>query len=129
MFIEIDRLPIMLYLVDAFHFAASATAAGSVSLQVMTFTFLFLTFAQMFRSLFGFAFPLFGQQMFKALGLGPGNSVCYLLFRSGLSWSLGLFSWKVAHEVLTASRGPSNCAGDSVPYMDILQGRDYSHEK
>jgi len=42
-FILIGRLPILLYLVDAFHFAASATAAGSVSSQVMTLTVLFLT--------------------------------------------------------------------------------------
>ena len=95
MFNKVDRLPIMLYLVDAFHFANSASAAAGVSLQVMTFTFLFLIFAQILRSLFGFAFPLFGQQMFRALGIGPGNSVCYLLFRSGL---LVLFFWKVAHE-------------------------------
>lgn len=31
--------------------------------------------AQLFRSLLGFAFPLFGQQMFDALGVGGGNSV------------------------------------------------------
>jgi len=51
-------IPIMLYLVDAFTFAASALAAASV-----------------FRALFGFAFPLFGEQMFAALGLGGGNSL------------------------------------------------------
>ncbi|KAG5349464.1 hypothetical protein C0989_003627 [Termitomyces sp. Mn162] len=51
-------LPIQLYLVDAFRFAASATAAAAV-----------------FRSMLGFGFPLFGQQMFAALGLGGGNSV------------------------------------------------------
>ncbi|KAG6840002.1 hypothetical protein C0991_009654 [Blastosporella zonata] len=54
-------LPIQLYLVDAFRFAASATAAASV-----------------FRSMLGFAFPLFGQQMFDSLGLGGGNSVSTL---------------------------------------------------
>ncbi|KAJ6615652.1 multidrug resistance protein 4 [Mycena sp. CBHHK59/15] len=51
-------LPIQLYLVDAFTFAASALSAASV-----------------FRSLLGFAFPLFGQQMFHALGVGGGNSL------------------------------------------------------
>ncbi|CCM06195.1 uncharacterized protein FIBRA_08438 [Fibroporia radiculosa] len=51
-------LPIQLYLVDTFTHAASATAAGSV-----------------FRSLLGFAFPLFGEQMFTRLGYGGGNSL------------------------------------------------------
>ncbi|KAF9023698.1 multidrug resistance protein 4 [Hymenopellis radicata] len=51
-------IPIQLYLVDTFMFAASALAAASV-----------------FRSLLGFAFPLFGAQMFDALGLGGGNSL------------------------------------------------------
>ncbi|RDB30839.1 hypothetical protein Hypma_005829 [Hypsizygus marmoreus] len=61
-------LPISLYLVDAFRFAASATAAASV-----------------FRSLLGFAFPLFGQQMFDTLGLGGGNSLL-----AGLAIVLGI---------------------------------------
>ncbi|KAG2367887.1 major facilitator superfamily domain-containing protein [Suillus spraguei] len=51
-------LPIQLYLVDTFTYAASATAAAST-----------------FRSLLGFAFPLFGQQMFSALGYGGGNTL------------------------------------------------------
>ncbi|KAG2156043.1 major facilitator superfamily domain-containing protein [Suillus clintonianus] len=51
-------LPIQLYLVDTFTYAASATAAAST-----------------FRSFFGFAFPLFGQQMFATLGYGGGNSL------------------------------------------------------
>ncbi|KAG1772835.1 multidrug resistance protein 4 [Suillus placidus] len=51
-------LPIQLYLVDTFTYAASATAAAST-----------------IRSLLGFAFPLFGQQMFAALGYGGGNSL------------------------------------------------------
>ncbi|KAG6830106.1 hypothetical protein H0H92_002155 [Tricholoma furcatifolium] len=51
-------LPILLYLVDAFQYAASATAAAFV-----------------LRSLLGFVFPLFGQQMFNRLGLGGGNSL------------------------------------------------------
>lgn len=51
-------LPIQLYLVDSFRYAASAMAAATV-----------------LRSVMGFAFPLFGQQMFDALGLGPGYSL------------------------------------------------------
>ncbi|KAG1820299.1 multidrug resistance protein 4 [Suillus subaureus] len=51
-------LPIQLYLVDTFTYAASAIAAAS-----------------MFRSLLGFAFPLFGEQMFASLGYGGGNSL------------------------------------------------------
>ncbi|KAJ8597731.1 multidrug resistance protein 4 [Rhizopogon salebrosus TDB-379] len=51
-------LPIQLYLVDTFTYAASAVAAASV-----------------FRSMLGFAFPLFGEQMFANLGYGGGNSL------------------------------------------------------
>ncbi|KAG1817711.1 multidrug resistance protein 4 [Suillus subaureus] len=51
-------LPIQLYLVDTFTYAASATAAAST-----------------LRSLLGFAFPLFGQQMFAVLDYGGGNSL------------------------------------------------------
>ncbi|KAG2074476.1 multidrug resistance protein 4 [Suillus decipiens] len=51
-------LPIQLYLVDTFTYAASATAAAAT-----------------FRSLLGFAFPLFGQQMFAALNYGGGTSL------------------------------------------------------
>ena len=61
-------LPIMLYLVDAFTFAASALSAASV-----------------FRALFGFAFPLFGEQMFAAMGVGGGNS-----FLAGLAILTGV---------------------------------------
>ncbi|KAF8903320.1 major facilitator superfamily domain-containing protein [Gymnopilus junonius] len=61
-------LPIQLYLVDSFVYAASATSA-----------------AALFRSLLGFAFPLFGQQMFDALGLGGGNSLL-----AGLGIVLGI---------------------------------------
>lgn len=53
-----NSLPIQLYLVDTFTYAASALAAASV-----------------FRSMLGFAFPLFGQQMYAALGYGGGNSL------------------------------------------------------
>jgi hypothetical protein len=44
--------------VDAFAFAASAVSAAAV-----------------FQSLLGFAFPLFGQDMYVKLGYGGGNSV------------------------------------------------------
>ncbi|KAJ1305705.1 hypothetical protein OPQ81_010440 [Rhizoctonia solani] len=50
-------MPIQLYLVDSFTYAASAVAAA---------TFL--------RSLFGFAFLLFGQRLFNAMGIGGGHS-------------------------------------------------------
>ena len=61
-------LPIQLYLVDTFTYAASALAAASV-----------------FRSMLGFAFPLFGSQMFDTLGIGPGNSLL-----AGLAIVLGI---------------------------------------
>ncbi|KAI3619652.1 mfs multidrug [Moniliophthora roreri] len=61
-------LPISLYLVDAFTYAASALSAASV-----------------LRSLLGFAFPLFAQQMFDTLGVGPGNSLL-----AGLAIVLGI---------------------------------------
>ncbi|KIP12654.1 hypothetical protein PHLGIDRAFT_123755 [Phlebiopsis gigantea 11061_1 CR5-6] len=61
-------LPIQLYLVDTFTYAASALAAASV-----------------FRSTLGFAFPLFGQQMYAALGNGGGNSLL-----AGLAIVLGI---------------------------------------
>lgn len=51
-------LPIQLYLVDAFTYAASALSAAAV-----------------FRSVLGFAFPLFGEQMYAKLGNGGGNSL------------------------------------------------------
>ncbi|EJD34585.1 MFS general substrate transporter, partial [Auricularia subglabra TFB-10046 SS5] len=56
--VMLSFLAIQLYLVDTFTFAASAIAAAS-----------FL------RALFGFVFPLFAQQMFDAMGTGPGNSM------------------------------------------------------
>ncbi|GAW09498.1 mfs multidrug [Lentinula edodes] len=61
-------LPIQLYLVDAFQFAASALAAAAV-----------------LRSILGFAFPLFGAQMYAALGYGGGNSLL-----GGLAIVLGI---------------------------------------
>lgn len=61
-------LPIQLYLADAFAYAASALSAASF-----------------IRSTFGFAFPLFGQQMYNALGVGGGNSLL-----AGLSIVLGI---------------------------------------
>ncbi|KAK2461288.1 hypothetical protein APHAL10511_006815 [Amanita phalloides] len=61
-------LPILLYLVDAFKYAASAVSAASV-----------------FRSVLAFAFPLFGQQMYRTLGQGGGNSLL-----AGLAIVLGI---------------------------------------
>ncbi|KXN92560.1 hypothetical protein AN958_06857 [Leucoagaricus sp. SymC.cos] len=61
-------LPIQLYLVDTFTFAASALSAASL-----------------FRSLLGFAFPLFGAQMYDAMGQGGGNSLL-----AGLAIVLGI---------------------------------------
>jgi len=51
-------LPITLYLVDTFTYAASALSAASLS-----------------RSMLAFVFPLFGNQMFRALGIGMGNTL------------------------------------------------------
>ncbi|KAF9247174.1 multidrug resistance protein 4 [Melanogaster broomeanus] len=51
-------LPIQLYLVDTFKYAASALAAASV-----------------FRSVLGFIFPMFGADMYAKLGYGGGNSL------------------------------------------------------
>jgi hypothetical protein len=53
-----SSLPMQLYLVDSFQYAASVSASTAV-----------------FRSMLGFVFPLFGQQMFDALGIGPGNTL------------------------------------------------------
>ncbi|KAJ7284448.1 major facilitator superfamily domain-containing protein [Mycena rebaudengoi] len=61
-------LPISLYLVDIFSYATSAMSASAV-----------------LRSLFGFAFPLFAQDMFNTLGLGPGN-----MLLSGIALILGV---------------------------------------
>ncbi|KAJ7211233.1 multidrug resistance protein 4 [Mycena pura] len=54
----ITFLPIQLYLVDSFKYAASALSA-----------------AFLFRSMLGFAFPLFGHVMFAKLGFGWANSL------------------------------------------------------
>lgn len=61
-------LPIQLYLVDTFTYAASAVSAA---------TFL--------RSMLGFAFPLFGKQMYAAMGMGGANSLL-----GGLAIILGI---------------------------------------
>ncbi|KAH8804192.1 multidrug resistance protein 4 [Flagelloscypha sp. PMI_526] len=61
-------LPIQLYVVDIFVFAASASSTLAV-----------------FRSLVAFFFPLFAEQMFHKLGLGPG---CSLL--AGIAIVLGI---------------------------------------
>ncbi|KAG1755828.1 major facilitator superfamily domain-containing protein [Suillus lakei] len=66
--IMLTFLHIQLYLVDTFTYAASAIAASST-----------------FRSFLGFAFPLFGAQMYTALGYGGGNSLL-----AGLSIIIGI---------------------------------------
>uniref|UniRef100_A0A8H7XYP4 Major facilitator superfamily (MFS) profile domain-containing protein n=1 Tax=Psilocybe cubensis TaxID=181762 RepID=A0A8H7XYP4_PSICU len=68
-------LPISLYLVDAFRYAASALAAASV-----------------LRSLFGFVFPLFGEQMFSALGEGKGNTLlACVAFTLGIPFPIWIY--------------------------------------
>ena len=68
-------VPIQLYLVDSFTYAASALAAASV-----------------LRAIFGFAFPLFGQQMFDALGQGGGNSLLAgMAILTGVPFPIWLF--------------------------------------
>lgn len=59
----------------------------------------------------GFAFPLFGQQMFDALGLGGGNSVRTLAVI--LCNTLTISS-------LTALGRPCNCTRHPLPYLDLL---------
>ncbi|KAF7325718.1 hypothetical protein MKEN_00422100 [Mycena kentingensis (nom. inval.)] len=54
----VSFLPIQLYLVDSFKYAASALSA-----------------AFLFRSLLGFSFPLFGHEIFEKLGYGWGFSL------------------------------------------------------
>ena len=77
---------IFLYLVDAFTFAASALAAASVS-----------------RCVLGFAFPLFGVQMFDRLGYGGGNSLL-----AGLAIVLGIpfpvFLWFYGERIRKSSK-------------------------
>ena len=71
-------IPIQLYLVDAFQYAASALAAAAVrppAPRGPQGAVLTPRFAQVFRSLFGFAFPLFGEQLFATLGVGGGNTL------------------------------------------------------
>jgi hypothetical protein len=69
-------LPMQLYLVDTFTFAASALSAASVRLFAFIPNLTYVeTCSQVFRSLFGCVFPLFGAPMFAALGIGGGNSL------------------------------------------------------
>lgn len=68
-------LPIQLYLVDSFRYAASAMAAATV-----------------IRSVLGFAFPLFGEQMFNALHNGPGYSLLAgLAIVSGIPFPIWIY--------------------------------------
>ncbi|KAF5347371.1 hypothetical protein D9758_011270 [Tetrapyrgos nigripes] len=54
--VNMSSILIQLYLVDSFTYAASSVAAAST-----------------FRSLLGFAFPLFGAQLYEKLDYGGGN--------------------------------------------------------
>lgn len=78
-------LPIQLYLVDTFTYAASALAAAAV-----------------FRSILAFAFPLFGEQMYNALGYGGGNSLL-----AGLAIVIGIpfpiWLWYFGEKIRLAS--------------------------
>ena len=68
-------VPVQLYLVDSFTYSASALAAAAV-----------------LRSLFGFAFPLFGDQMFERLGHGGGNSLLAgIAILTGVPFPIWLF--------------------------------------
>ncbi|KAL7267213.1 hypothetical protein RUND412_010208 [Rhizina undulata] len=75
------------YLIDMSpRYAASAVSAATV-----------------FRSLFGFAFPLFGRQMYNRLGYGWGNSLmAFVALPLGLVFPLLIFrygkSWREAAE-------------------------------
>ena len=61
---------------DAFIYAASALSAAAVCpLLLQGHQVLTENLWQVFRSLLGFAFPLFAQQMYDALGYGGGNSL------------------------------------------------------
>ncbi|KIJ55217.1 hypothetical protein M422DRAFT_57770 [Sphaerobolus stellatus SS14] len=51
-------IPVQLYLVDSFQYAASALAAAAVC-----------------RCLFAFCFPLFGEDLYQTLGIGWGNTL------------------------------------------------------
>jgi hypothetical protein len=78
-----------LYLVDTFQYAASAIAASLVRIQMKDGCVfppnLTMILPQFFRSLLGFVFPLFGQGMYNALGIGPANSLL-----GGLAIGLGI---------------------------------------
>ncbi|KAI5843429.1 major facilitator superfamily domain-containing protein [Morchella snyderi] len=59
--------------------------------------------ATLFRSLFGFAFPLFGRQMYDKLGYGWGNSLMgFIALPLGLLFPLMIFrygeGWRMAAE-------------------------------
>lgn len=59
--------------------------------------------ATLFRSLFGFAFPLFGRQMYSKLGYGWGNSLMgFIALPLGLLFPLLIFrygeGWRIAAE-------------------------------
>ena len=77
-------------------------------------------FLQVLRSLLGFAFPLFGSQMYKVMGLGGGNSVRCLIYNIPyLNQSFHLI----------VARRPCHSARHSVSNLDILQRRSNARKK
>ena len=123
MFIKTNRLPITLYLVDAFHFAASATAAGGVSLQGMPFTFLFLTIHALHSDIsfsVGLCNPTVRSTDVQSSKLAL--EILYVIFTSVPdslpSYSPSSGKWLTGF--YKASRGLGDCARHLVPYMDIL---------
>ncbi len=64
-------LPTLL-LMSWYHFVICHDMDMSLRLRFELFT---VGETQVFRSLLGFSFPLFGQQMYNRLGLGYGNTV------------------------------------------------------
>jgi hypothetical protein len=101
-----NSLPIILYLVDSFTYAASASSASTVFRKyVVPNLSLHLTILLFFSSFLGFLFPLFGTQMYHALGVGPGNSLL-----AGLAIVIGIpfpvWIWYKGEEI--RSRNPLN---------------------
>ena len=103
-----NSVPILLYLVDAFTFAASAVAAAST-----------------FRSLVGSAFPLFGSQMFEKLTVGWGCTVCHLLILLHANSHL-LFFFPL---LCVAIGNPGNPHRHTLSHMAIFQRGENEEEQ
>ena len=100
-------LPITLYLIDSFTYAASVTSATNVFRKCVPPHLLnhISPLTDFRRSLLGFVFPLFGAQMYKALGVGGGNTLL-----AGLAIVIGIpfpiWIWYKGEEI--RSRNPLN---------------------